>query len=90
MGRKVSAPSIANPTTNANTQHTVNTGLANSRVGRIGAAARLSTHTNAPSATAEPTNSPTIVADPHGYRVPPQLVARVRPAAPSPTSAMPR
>lgn len=61
----VSAPSIANPTTNDSAQHTVNTGSLNSRIGRIGSAARLSTTTNATSATSDPTNKPMIVAEPH-------------------------
>nr|CRL79652.1 hypothetical protein CPGR_02847 [Mycolicibacter nonchromogenicus] len=64
VGRKVSAPSIAKPTTNASTQHTENTGSANSRVGRIGAAARLSTRTNRARATTDPTNSPMISGEP--------------------------
>jgi len=34
---------IANPTMNDSMQHTVNTGLRNSRIGRIGSAAWLST-----------------------------------------------
>ena len=89
VGRNVNAPSIANPTTKDSTQHTVNTGLANSRIGRIGSAARLSTHTNAASATTEPTNRPMITGEPHAYLLPPQLVARVRPEAPRPTSTMP-
>ena len=38
VGRNVSAPNIANPTMNPRMQHTVNTGLANSRIGRIGSA----------------------------------------------------
>ena len=50
VGRKVSAPSIAKPTMKPRMQHTVNTGLANSRIGRIGSAARVSTQTKATSA----------------------------------------
>ena len=34
----MSAPSIANPTTNDSTQQTVNTGSLNNRIGRIGSA----------------------------------------------------
>ncbi len=66
VGRNVRAPSIANPTTKDRTQHTVNTGLPNSRVGRIGAAARLSTQANTHNAITEPTNRPMMVGDPHG------------------------
>ena len=51
VGRNVNAPSIANPTMNARMQHTVNTGLANSRIGRIGSAAWDSTHTKIASAS---------------------------------------
>ena len=45
VGRNVSAPSIAKPTMKPRMQHTVNTGLANRRIGRIGSAARVSTQT---------------------------------------------
>ena len=53
VGRKVSAPSIAKPTMKPRMQQTVNTGLANSRMGRIGSAARVSTQTKTASAAAE-------------------------------------
>ena len=46
-------------------QHTVNTGLANSRIGRIGSAARVSTHTKIASAAAEAANSPMITGEDH-------------------------
>ena len=49
VGRKVSAPSIAKPTMKASTQHTVNTGLANNRMGSTGSSARNSTQTNSAS-----------------------------------------
>ena len=65
VGRNVSAPSIANPTMNPRMQHTVNTGLANSRIGRIGSAARVSTHTKTASAAAEAANSPMITGEDH-------------------------
>ena len=58
VGRNVSAPSIANPTMNPRTQHTVNTGLANSRIGRIGSAARVSTQTKMASATSRGREQP--------------------------------
>src|SRR5262245_38030055 len=66
VGRNVSAPSMANPTTNDSTQHTENTGSPNRRIGRIGSLARNSTTTNTTSAATEPTNSPMIVAEPQG------------------------
>ncbi len=70
VGRNVNAPSMANPTTNDSTQQTVNTGLANSRVGRMGADSgpdeRLSTQTKMPRAAAEAANSTTIVGELHG------------------------
>ncbi len=89
VGRNVSAPSIAKPTMKPRMQQTVNTGLANSRIGRIGSAARVSTQTKTASAAAEPTNRPMITGEPHAYSPPPQLVASVRPDAPRPTSRMP-
>ncbi len=64
VGRNVIAPSIANPTTNDSTQHTVKTGFANKRIGRIGSGARRSTITKPTSASAEATNNPMIVAEP--------------------------
>ena len=70
-------------------QHTVNTGLANSRIGRIGSAARVSTQTKTASAAAEATNSPMITGEAHAYVPPPQLVASVSPDAPRPTNRMP-
>src|SRR5262249_31649573 len=66
VGRNDSAPSMAKPTTNESTQHTVKTGSAKSRIGRIGSLARSSTATNTASAATDPTNSPIIVGDPHG------------------------
>ena len=65
VGRKVSAPSIAKPTTNDSAQHTAKTGSRNSRIGRIGSCARSSTAMNAPMATRDPTNSPMIIGEPH-------------------------
>ena len=74
---------------NARMQHTVNTALLNSLIGRIGSAARISTRMKMPSATRETTNSPMIVGEVQAYSVPPQLVARVRPDAARPTNRMP-
>src|SRR5215212_10013050 len=65
VGRNVNAPSMAKPTMNDSTQHTVNTGLRNSRIGRIGSAARLSTHTKAANVAAEPMNKPMISGEHH-------------------------
>lgn len=89
VGRNVSAPSIAKPTMNDSTQHTVNTGLRNRRIGRIGSAARVSARTNSTSAVIEPMNRPMIIGEVHAYSPPPQLVASVRPDAPRPTNRIP-
>ena len=89
VGRNVSAPSIAKPTMKPRMQQTVNTGLAKSRMGRIGSAARVSTQTKRASAAAEAANKPMIIGDPHAYSPPPQLVARVSPEAPTPINRMP-
>ena len=89
VGRNVSAPNIANPTMNPRMQHTVNTGLANSRIGRIGSATRVSTHTKIASARAEAANSPMITGEDQAYVLPPQLVASVSPDAPSATKTIP-
>src|ERR1700761_9779737 len=70
VGRNVIAPNIAKPTTKDSTQHTVNTGLPNNRIGRIGSGARRSTRTKIPSAAAAAADQPMIVGDPHGYRLP--------------------
>ena len=75
---------------NARTTQTLNTDERNSRSGRIGSVARVSTTTNSASATTEPTNSPRIVVDVQGYCVPPQDNARVSPTAPRETNTMPR
>ncbi len=66
VGRNVSAPSIAKPTTNDSAQQTAKTGSRNNRIGRIGSWARNSTATNAPRATRDPTKSPMIIVEPHG------------------------
>lgn len=90
VGRYVSAPSMAKPTMKLRIEQTVNTGLANSRIGSIGSAARVSTQQNRPSAISPPANRPMITAEPHAYSLPPQLVARISALAPTATSAMPR
>ena len=65
-------------------QHTVNTGLANSRIGRIGSAARhFHPDEDGQREQPRPTNSPMITGEDHAYSPPPQLVASVRPEAPS-------
>lgn len=89
VGRNVSAPSIAKPTMKPRMQQTVNTGLVNSRMGRIGSAARVSTQTKRAIAAAETANKPMIIGEPQAYSPPPQLVARVSPEAPMPTNRMP-
>ena len=80
---------MANPTMKPRMQQTVKTGLVNSRMGRIGSAARVSTQTKTASAAADAANNPMITGEPHAYSPPPQLVARVRPEAPRPTDTMP-
>ena len=89
VGRNVIDPSIAKPTTNASAQQTENTGLENSRGGRIGSTARDSTHTNAANAISDTTTSPMISTENQAYVVPPQLVASVRPPAPMATVTIP-
>ena len=89
VGRNVIDPSIAKPTTNASALHTENTRLENSRIGRIGSAARLSTTTNTAKAIKDTPINPRICADPHAYVVPPQLVASVSPPAPIATNTIP-
>ena len=51
VGRNVIAPSIANPTMNASTTHTLNTEDRNRCSGRIGSSALASTNTKMPSDT---------------------------------------
>src|SRR6185312_5076466 len=85
VGKNVSAPSIAKPTTKDSTQHTLNTGFLNTLSGSTGSTARRSTVTKITSATADPTKSAMITGEFHGYVLPPQLVASVRPVAPMPT-----
>ncbi len=87
VGRNVSAPNIAKPTTNDSTQHTVNTGLREQpdRQDRLRRAA-FDPHEHAQrrrGADEQPDDrrrTPWVV-------VPPQLVASVRPAAPRPTNS---
>jgi len=59
-------------------------------MGSMGCSARVSTQQNRPSAIVPPTNRPMMVAEPHAYWLPPQLVARISELAPTATSAMPR
>ena len=89
VGRNVSAPSIANPTMKPRMQQTLNTGLANRRMGRIGSAVLASTQTKTASAAKDARNSPMIIGEVQAYSLPPQLVASVRPDAASPTKRMP-
>ena len=89
VGMNVNAPNMAKPTMKPRMQQTVKTGSANSRIGRIGSAACSSTHTKIASATAEARKRPTIIGEAQAYSPPPQLVASVRPEAPSPTKRIP-
>src|SRR5690242_16851716 len=79
VGKKVIAPSIANPTTRATADDTTKTGLANSRIGSIGSRARRSANTNATIARTETMKVAMICGDPHAHVCPPRLVAKVRP-----------
>src|SRR3954447_26843251 len=90
VGRNVSAPSIANPTMNASDTVTLNTDEVNNRNGSTGSVALCSTNTKMPSATNDATTMPMMVAEPHGYSVPPHDSASVSPAEPSETNRMPR
>ncbi|SDP31668.1 hypothetical protein SAMN04487981_12035 [Streptomyces sp. cf386] len=81
---------MAKPTMKLSTEQTVKTGLANSRMGSIGSAARVSAQQNRPSAIAPPTNRPMMMPEPQAYSLPPQLVARISALAPTATSPMPR
>ena len=69
---------------------TVNTRPRNNRIGRIGSSARISTQTKMASEISDAPKRPMMVADPHGYCVPPQEVARMSPLAPSDTNSTPR
>ena len=90
MGRNVIEPSIANPTMKASATQTLNTEERNNRSGRTGSTARRSTSTKTTRDSTDPTIIQMMVADPHGYWVPPQDSARVSPAAPRDTKTMPR
>ncbi len=82
VGRKIIAPSIANPTMKLRIEQTVKTGLPKSRIGSIGSFARNSTRQNSASATRPRTNRPMMTPEPQAYSLPPQLVARIRALAP--------
>ncbi len=71
------------------TEQTVKTGLRKRCGGSMGSGARRSTRTKAVSSTTAPTKSPMIVAEPHGYVVPPHSRPRTRAEEPSATSTMP-
>lgn len=90
VGRKIIAPSIAKPTMKLRTEHTVKTGLRNSRIGSIGSTARVSTQQNRASAITPPAYRAMMVAEPQANSLPPQLVARIRALAPAATRPMPR
>ena len=90
VGRKVMDPIIAKPTMKLSVEAMLNTRPRNSRIGRIGSAARSSTSTKITRAITDPTNRPMIVADPHAYCVPPHDVARIRPVDPRATNSTPR
>ena len=66
VGRKVIEPIIAKPTMKLRIEAMVNTRPRNSRIGRIGSSARISTSTKIARQISEPPNRPMMVADPHG------------------------
>ena len=65
-GRKVSAPNMANPTTNPMALAAVNTELAKRLRGITGSAARRSANKKATPMTAPPTPKPMMNGDVHG------------------------
>ena len=67
-----------------------NTGLPNSRIGRIGSTARRSTSTKITSAPIDPANMAMITGEVQAYRLPAQETARLRPEAPRATNSTPR
>ena len=90
VGMNVIEPIIAKPTMKLSTEHTLNTRLRNSRIGKMGSAVRISTSTKITRAATDAANKPMMIGDPQAYCVPPQDVARVRPVAPSATNRQPR
>ncbi len=90
VGRKVIDPIIANPTMKLRIEAMVKTRPRNNRIGRIGSSARSSTNTKITRQISDPTKRPMMVAEPHGYSVPPHEVARISPLAPNPTNNTPR
>jgi len=79
---KMIAPNIAIPIVMAIALETLKT-LERKRVsGTIGSAARRSCHTKMASRATPAMPSPTMVDDPHGYWLPPQVVRRI--SAPTP------
>ena len=83
------APNIATATRNDAAADALKIPLRNRRGGRIGSAARRSWSTNSPVATTPATKIPTIVAEPHGYCVPPQVSPSVSAPAPIVRSTAP-
>ena len=89
VGRKVIAPSIANPTTSEITDESEKTAFLNNRSGSIGSTARRSAYTNAGMAMIAAANRPRMKGEVQSNCVPPRLVARVRPPATTEMAAMP-
>ena len=87
---KTIAPNIAMPIVKPIAFATSNTLERKSCSGRIGSAARRSCQTNAASSATPAIASPTIVAEPQAYWLPPQVVSRISEATPPLSSAAPR
>ena len=79
---KTIAPNIAIPIVKPIAFATLNTLERKSESGRIGSAARVSHQAKTASKAAPAMPSPTIVAEPHAYSVPPQDVSKVSAATP--------
>ena len=87
---KMIAPNIAMPIVAPIALETLKTLERNSVSGTIGSCARRSCHRNAASRTTPATPSPTIVAEPQAYSVPPQVVSRISAPTPPLRSVAPR
>ena len=65
IGRKDSAPNMANPAVKPTAELTENTGLRNSRSGSTGSAARRADHHQPTASTTAATPRPQITGEPH-------------------------
>jgi hypothetical protein len=86
----VIAPNIARPITKPNEDATLKMAERNRFSGMIGSFARASCAMKSPTSTMLATPRPMIVADPHGYSLPPQVVSRMIALTPAVSSVAPR